>query len=1384
MRIRFNLTVLLIIILNTYALAQNGQYQFLHLDIHKGLSHNEVNCIFKDSKGFMWFGTMSGLNRYDGYKFKTFRHNLRDTTSINDDYIANIFEGPGNKLWVQTRTGYNIYDPLTESFNRNIQPVLAEIDIKDIAIKEIRKDAKGSFWFLSQQSGLYKYNPQSKELIRYTNNRSNLNSPDASLITGLAENKQGNLWIIHANGVVELLNTKTDKVISRIYPFGKPLGQASDFRIFVDTQDDLWVYNYSSPQGVVYYNLVSKTFLPINKDSGSIKLNSNLVNGIVQDATGVIWIGTDHGGINLIDKKTFKVRYLLNKEDDNKSIGQNSVITIYKDDTGIIWAGTFKKGISYYHENIIQFPLYKRRQTDKSSLPYEDVNRFVEDAKGNIWIGTNGGGLIYFNRKDGTFTQYLHNAANPNSLSNDVIVGMFIDREQKLWIGTYYGGLDCYDGKKFTHYRHNENNPNSLSDDRVWDILEDSQGRLWVGTLSGGLDQLDRKTKTFKHFNPRVPNTVRSNYISSLLEDKLGNIWIGTSEGFDVLDNQSGKFFHYGHVEGDPKSLSNNNVITFLEDVSGRVWVATRDGLNVFDTKRNRIATLDTRNGLPENTIVAILEDANKNVWVSTPNGIAKICITVNPKKELSFLIKKYDEQDGLQGRAFNERSALRTSKGELIFGGGNGFNLFNPADIKSTQNTDPVLLTDLQVFNKSVEIGNKANGKILLKKSISETDDIVINYNENVFSLEFAALNFTHPDKVTYAYILEGFDKDWLIADGETRKATYTNLDAGDYVFRVKTISSDNALGGKELTLKIKVLPPFWKSPLAYGIYFLALVGLVFYIRKRGIEKIRQKFKLEQERQQAHRMHELDMMKIKFFTNVSHEFRTPLSLILAPLDKMLKQTNNKDEIVQLQLINRNAKRLLNMVNQLLDFRKMEVREHKLYPRRGDIIQLIKESSYSFTDMADKKNINFKFTSDIQSLITECDHEKLERILFNLLSNAFKFTPENGEISVTVNLIESTENSAEKALEIQVKDNGIGIEQDKQQQIFDQFFQNEVPGSIVNQGSGIGLAITKEFVRLHKGSITVESEPGEGSCFTVRLPLKKADMQTVKQSDDEGAMNEEPEITEENKLELGSKKATLLLVEDNEDFRFYLKDNLKQYFNIIEASNGKEGWQKALSQHPNLIVSDITMPEMNGIELCGKIKNDKRTTHIPVILLTALIGEDQLLKGLETGASDYMTKPFNFEVLLSKIRNLLYQQESLRKTFQKQVEVKPTEIKIDSLDEKFIQNVLQVVEKNISNSEFSVEELSAEVNMSRVALYKKILTITGKTPIEFIKSIRLNRATQLLEKSQLTVSEIAYEVGFSNPKYFTKIFKAEFGIIPSVYASEKKKFEEEEHSDQ
>jgi len=741
---------------------------------------------------------------------------------------------------------------------------------------------------------------------------------------------------------------------------------------------------------------------------------------------------------------------------------------------------------------------------------------------------------------------------------------------------------------------------------------------------------------------------------------------------------------------------------------------------------------------------------------------------------ELTINCKNYDEPDGLQGIAFNENAALKTHKGELVFGGANGFNLFDPETILPDKNIPAVVLTDLQVFNKSVGIGEKLDGRIILPQAISQTDALTLKYNEDVVSFEFAALNFLHPEKNKYAYRLEGFNKGWIYTDGKTRKANYTNLDPGTYTFYVKAANSDGVWNEKAVALRVKILPPFWKTPFAYFLYVAFFTGVLWFARRLILQRARMRFEIEQQKQEALRMHELDMLKIRFFTNVSHEFRTPLSLILSPMDKIIREAKDSSQRKQLQLVHRNARRLLNLVNQLLDFRKMEVQELRLNPAQGDIIKFIKDISQSFTDIAEKKNIRFSCYATVESLLMPFDYDKLERILFNLLSNAFKFTAENGKVAVQLQM--EMENNRQ-LLAIKVIDTGIGISREKQDRIFERFFQSDIPGSMVNQGSGIGLSITKEFVKLHNGSVWVDSEPGKGSCFTVLLPV--IEMPAIKIGEEPAGTEVEPETDARplppEKIALNGKKPTLLIVEDNEDFLFYLKDNLREQFNILEAENGKTGWQKALGDHPDLVVADISMPEMNGIDLCKKIKRDPRTSHIPVILLTALAGEEQQIKGLETGANDYMTKPFNFEILLSRVKNILDEQSRLRKTFQKQVDVKPADISIASPDEQFIYQAMEIVEKNISNPDFSVEDMSRHLFMSRVTLYKKLLALTGKTPVEFIRSFRLKRAAQLLEKSQLTISEVAYEVGFNSPKSFSKYFKTEFNLSPSAYPAGKKK---------
>jgi signal transduction histidine kinase/ligand-binding sensor domain-containing protein/DNA-binding response OmpR family regulator len=1365
MRVKLYIVVSVLFFAYTNNFAQNSQYQFSRLNISNGLSHNRVTCIFKDPKGFMWFGTASGLNRYDGYTFKVFKHDVNNKNSVNDDFINNIFEGPDKKLWITTPAGYSFYDPETEQFNNDESSVFHAFKLPWYPpVSKILHNGNGDFWFLCPDSGLYRYNELKKTATRYYHHHNSRPSLYSSFVTDMVQDASGNIWLAYDDGVVELFDVKRNAITYHTDVFKKAANnRGRDYSVTIDSEGDLWVFNPNMDSGVYYYSRRTGRFRYITKESSETPLTSNNITNIIQADDGLMWISTDHGGINVLDKKSRKITYLLNREDDAKSLGQNTAM-LYKDNKGIMWARTLREGISYYHKNIIRFPLYRHFASDPASLKFEDVNKFAGDKNGNLWIGTNGGGLNYFDRKTGKFTQYKHDPGNPNSLSSDIIVSLCIDHDQQLWIGTYFGGLDHFDGKKFVHYKHNDRVPTSIADDRVWNIIEDSSNRLWIGTFAAGLQIFDRDKQIFS--SPFKQTEIRAPYISALFEDTKGNLWVGGYSGIDKILKNGRGVIHYNYKNNDPNSLTGDDINSITQDSRGLMWIATRDGLSILNPETNRFISLTKKDGLPDNQVLNVLEDNRGAMWLSTSKGLGRITLTPG-NGTYKFQFENFDETDGLQGREFTVNAALKTNRGELVFGGSHGFNIFDPLSIHPNIDEPKLIFTGFQLFNKSITANEEVDGHVVLSKAISATQEITLNHSENVFTIEFAALNFFNPNKITHQYMMEGFDKGWLTANNATRKATYTNLDGGDYTFKVRAIGQEGKWKPSYIKLKIKVLPPFWKSPIAYVLYVFSIIAVLYYIRKQGIKKIETRFEIERVRKEAQDKHELDIMKIDFFTNVSHEFRTPIALIMAPVEKLLKQADDNYSRRKLQLIHENSKRLLNMINQLLDFSKMTVKKLQLDLREADIIKIIKEASDLFTDLADKKHISFSFKCDIDSGFAFFDQDKIERILFNLLSNAFKFTPDFGNVAVEAKLLES--NSVEMTLlEIKVIDSGVGIPADKKDKIFERFFQNDMPASLINQGSGIGLSITKEFVDLMGGAISVESEQGKGSCFIVRLPLK------ISQKNNFTGIENTPEEVEAPKpdrpsQEKRNKNITILIVEDNPDFRAYLKDDLKHLYTVAEAVNGKEGWQKALALHPDLIISDINMAEIDGIDFCKKIRSDKRTEHIPFILITAFTGDEKQLAGLETGANDYLSKPFNFEILRFKVHNLLKNQQVVKETYRRQIEAKPGDLEIETPDTKFMKKLLTVIEENISNAGFSVELLSSKMNMSRATLYNKVFNLSGKTPVEFIRSVRLKRAVQLLLTKQFTIAETAYEVGFNDAKYFSKVFKEEFLMTPSEY---------------
>jgi signal transduction histidine kinase/ligand-binding sensor domain-containing protein/DNA-binding response OmpR family regulator len=1338
-------------------LAQHSGYQFTRLDIRNGLSNNRINCIFQDRKGFLWFGTAAGLNRYDGFNFRVFNTINGDVTSLAGNAVDRIFELPGGKLWISAANTVSIYDPVTEKFDRNYRQYLLRLKIPANRINYILKDKRNNFFFLDDSSALYRYDPVAKTTRRIpvSTNPARISGDG---IAALAADAQNHIWMVYKSGLLQQTDTLHRQVISgtNLLQQANP-GELLSYSLFIDSDNELWINaGQAKPKGLYYYSPATRRLLHFKKGDSSYGLNADMITGGIAEGPGKkIWVGTDHGGINVIDKKDLSVQYLMHAEEDEQSLSLNSVYALFRDNRDVMWVGTYKTGINYFNEHRTTFPLFRRHTSDPHSLPFEDVNRFLEDSKGNIWLGTNGGGLLYFDRATRRFTAYRHDPDDPNSLSSDVIVALHLDREQKLWIGTYLGGLNCFDGKKFIHYRHDPANGNSIGDDSVWEIYEDSRQNLWIGTLSAGLDRFEKNYGIFYHFPPGAPHSVHGQRVDAIMEDDEGNMWFGTDNGIDVLEKRSGRFIHYNYEEHNPGSLNNNNINYIMQDSQGLIWIGSVEGLHLFDREKNTFRVFKKKDGLPDNNVLTIVEDEKHHLWLSTPNGLSRMVITKGRQDEpVLYNFVNFDESGGLQGRDFNPNAGLKLRNGELLFGGPHGFNLFHPARIQPRQQAPRVILTGLQVLNQPLTAGDQLHGRVVLQKAMPETNEIRLRYNENVFSIDFAALDYSFAAKERYAYMLEGFNDVWFTTDGNQRKATYTNLDPGTYIFRVKIADGRNA--NPETQLRITILPSLWRTPLAYTIYILLIVAALYFARMIVIQRAKMRFLILHQQKEARRMHELDMMKIRFFTNVSHEFRTPLALIMAPVEKMLKTQQDTDQHQHLQLVYRNAKRLLNLVNQLLDFRRLETEEISLTPTEEDIVRFVRNTVCSFTDLAEKKHIHFSFTSTIDMLVTSFDHVKLERILFNLLSNAFKFTPENGTVTVTLH------QNGEQAI-IQVKDTGIGIPAEKKERIFERFFQYtaNVPENMANQGSGIGLAITREFVRLHGGSISVDSEPGKGSCFTVSLPVSPIAATPRQPVPINGHAAPEKAAN--------GKKFTILLTEDNEDFRFYLKDNLRAWFNIIEAGNGKEGWQKALGQHPDLVVSDIMMPGMNGIELCRKIRTDERTARIPVILLTARSAEEVQMEGYITGASDFITKPFNFEILLSRINNLLEQQENMKKTYRKQLEVVPGNVNVVPADESLMTNALEVIRQKLDDPDFSVEDLSKALHMSRAALYKKISAITGQTPVELIRALRMQHAAQLLAKSGQTVAEIAYAVGFNNTKYFVKYFKEAFHMLPTEY---------------
>jgi signal transduction histidine kinase/ligand-binding sensor domain-containing protein/DNA-binding response OmpR family regulator len=1300
-------------------------------DQEKDLTSNYATFVMRDENNDYWIGTDNGINKINGEDL------YKEYKKIDRFFYS---EDLGNSEKIQFIN--------CSLFNKKL-------------------------WFGTKRNGLICYDPVQHVFPQYYDNGELRNLKNAEITT--LKTDANNLWIGTATGKI-IRNSLDD----------------NEFRIYS---------------------------LDIRKSGKNIKT-------IYSDFFNQVWILTEKFGITRLNPGTGNSTHYILTPSALQNLTDDERIVIYEDSKNQLWLGGQNMGIQLYDRQTDKFIAYANNPQDPSSLQSSVVECITEDREGNLWIGTNwfGKGLNRMITLDPGF-QYIRPVLLPDYKIQNVIRSIFVDSKGYTWAGTKNGQIYIYDKElKLIHII--EKNPeinysgynvysiyedidgfiwlctkgagifkanqslrsispnynklsfsviqmgkpdkNSLNNNNVYDLIKDELGRIWVATYGGGLNmaEVDETGRyNFHHFTASNSN-LTSDKLRDLYIDTRGRLWLATTFGVNYIDIYKDKTLKINSLLANPggnNSLSYNDINMIIEDARGNIWLASAGGgVNQIVNPASGdliIKHFSIKNGLKDDYILSLVEDIYEYIWIGTESGLSRY----NPLNEH---IENFDKKNGLPEISFSERTCTMAPDGKVLFGTINGFYSISPEKIKLHSYTPTICLTSFQLYNKEVFPGQKNSP---LSKSISFTKEITLKSDQSNFAIEFSMLSFRSPESNQYSYILEGFEEDWNYI-GTEHKATYTNLPPGEYTFRVKGLSSDLSKDDSATSLSIKILPPFWKTTKAYLVYLIIISGLLFLSYRIAVRMTRLKNNLKVE-------HRVAESKLRFFTNISHEFRTPLTLILGPVEKLITRTNIPFEIrQQLSIVHRNSKRLLRMVNQLLDFRRVQNDLVKLRIQQIELIPFLRQIFESFEGLAEQKDIRYNFTYDRDDLKIWGDIQKLDIVIFNLLSNAFKFTPDHGSISVIV----SNGNEPEDCIKILVSDTGIGIEPDKLKYIFDRFFVSHTEGYSDYQGTGIGLSLSMEYIKLHKGEILAESTPGKGTVFTVRLLTGNKHFPADVIISEREAFSYSPklemieeEIPESKDYEKVEKNDTdlpvVLVVEDDYEMCSYLKNILSPYYSVIQAKDGMDGWKKANRLSPDLIIADVMMPKMDGIELTRKLKEEFTTSHIPVIMLSARSDVENQIEGLTTGAEAYLPKPFNNDLLLSYVKSLLSQRVRIKELIESTVELKPDEVRVTPKDKIFIENVIRLIEENIADPEFNVEKLVGMLFISRTLFYKKIKSITGNQPIELLRMLRLKKAAQLIETGEFNITEVAYMVGYNDIRYFSTSFKKQFGISPSQY---------------
>jgi len=1342
--------------------SQDIEYKFRNFSTANGLSQSTVIAIHQDKLGQMWFGTRDGLNKYDGSTFTIYKNNPTDSLSISNNDILAIEEDTSGKIWVGTYNGLNCYNPVNNTFKPFFHSK-SDYSLNNNAVWCV-KEIKDEIW-VGTSNGLSIYSKKTGKFISLFKEKNNPKSLPNNFIRKILQSKTGDIWIGTASGICKLVKRDKDTFFFKNYEL--PVKSSSgDNNLYVqdileDKNNTIWIATKTS--GLYKYDRKSDKLMSFNSKENNLGYDVDF-RAIGIDNSGDLWVGTYSGVYILKDKIVSKNAF--HNTIDNKNLSK--VKSIYTDKKGSVWVGTYYNGVNFWDQSNSNFANFTEND-GKKSLSFNVVGSIESDLKQNIYFGTEGGGITVLNKKSNTIS--FINTNITKGLLTDNIKTLLLVNDEDLWIGAFEDGLTIYNlkEKRIDNKKLSYELQNLLKGQSVYVIKKENEDIVWLGTFNIGLIRYNLNNKTFKLLKneENVANSISNNRIRSVLIDNKKQIWVGTQSGLNLIelnqDKETVKHFFF-----DQETQSGDDILTIFESYNKNIWVGIKaKGFYLFDGKKFNKIKINHR-GLEITSVHSVIEDKKGNLWLSSDLGIVKY----NPLTKTSVI---YSQTDGIISNEFNDNSSLKFNDNQFYFGGPAGVTYFNPNNIVINNYAPQVLLTDFKIKNNSVKVNN---GDGVFKKSIAYTKSLTLSYDKANFSIKFSIPNFINSSNNQYSYRLVGLENQWTTT--KNTEAVYTIQNAGTYLFEVKGANNDGIWGTTPTTLKIIVKPAPWKSFWAFVIYAL-LIGLALYWLIWIIKsKAKLKLELQLEHIETERSKEINAAKLQFFTNISHEFRTPLTLILGPLQQILSGYNGSNILYnKLLVIESSANHLLQLINRLMDFRKLEDNQFKLEAAEGNIVKFLQEIFLSFSVFAKDGDYTYTFNTSNEEILVYYDRYKLERVFYNLISNAFRYTPKGGYISV--NVIKE-----ENQIKIKVEDTGVGISEEYKDKIFDRFFEVAIHNSSqknYNKGTGIGLSIAKNIVKLHQGTITVENKKSQGVIFNVELPLGRnhlSENEILKDfvlSDDVSQyvsqLSSYPETPDKDLDDIikEDKKYTILLVEDNKVLRTFMKNLLKKDYNILQAENGKIAMKKALKNLPDLIISDVIMPEMVGTELCSLIKSNLKTSHIPVILLTSRTSLIYKFEGLESGADDYISKPFNLKEFKLRINNLLESKERLKEKFSNENALVPSDITVTSLDEELIKKAFEIVENNISNEQFDIPFFCSELGVSRSLLFTKIKAWTNFTPNEFIHEIRLKIAAKLLEQHKINVSQVSYKVGFKNPKYFSKCFQKKYSITPTQYAN-------------